>query len=72
MSIMDAPDFDPIILEPERLALTRVSRPTWSRLEKAGDTPARIQLSPRRHGYRRSEILRWLDERRVDRERASV
>lgn len=69
---MDAPDFDPIILEPERLALTRVSRPTWARLEAAGQTPPRIQLSPRRHGYRRSEILRWLDERRVKREPADV
>lgn len=54
---------DIIVLEPERARLTNLSRATWWRLELAGDAPRRRRLSPRRVGWRRSEILRWIEER---------
>lgn len=54
---------DLIILEPERKRLTRISRETWRREEAAGRAPPRIRLSPRRVGWRRADILRWIDER---------
>lgn len=67
-----AETFDPIVLESERFELTRVPRATWSRMEKAGDTPERIQLSPRRQGWRRSQLLTWIEARRVTRVRGDV
>lgn len=56
-------DEDIIILEPERARLSRISRATWWRLELAGDAPRRLRLSPRRVGWRRSEILQWIEDR---------
>jgi predicted DNA-binding transcriptional regulator AlpA len=58
-------DFDLIVLEPERARLTRISRATWHRLERAGDAPPRIQLSPRRVGWRKRDLMDWLDKRVV-------
>jgi prophage regulatory protein len=52
-----------IILEPECARLTRLSRATRARAEKAGRFPRRIQLSPRRVGWRRADILNWIEER---------
>jgi len=46
--------FDAIVLEPERKRLTRLSRATWWRMELAGTAPRRLQLSPRRIGWRRT------------------
>jgi len=44
---------------------TGLSRVTVWRLEKAGQFPPRIQLSPGRVGYRRSEVAAWLESREV-------
>lgn len=54
-----------ILLEPERLQLTRVSRATWWRMEQEGLTPLRVQLSKRRVGWRYTELVKWLAERSV-------
>lgn len=59
-------EFDTIILEAERKRLTRLSRATWWRMELAGTAPRRVRLSPRRIGWRRSDIIRWIDTRRSD------
>jgi predicted DNA-binding transcriptional regulator AlpA len=67
-----ADDYDPIVLESERLAITKIPRATWNRLERAGDTPERNQLSPRRRGWRRGELLSWIESRRVKREHVDV
>lgn len=55
--------FDPIVLEKEREALTRIPRQTWAKMEQRKETPPRIQLSPRRHGYRLSDLQKFLLER---------
>lgn len=54
---------DIIILEPERARMTRLSRATWQREETAGRAPRRIQLSPRRIGWRRKDIVQWIETR---------
>lgn len=54
---------DVIILEPERARLTRISRETWKREEKAGRAPQRLQLSPRRIGWRKRDVLQWIESR---------
>ncbi len=61
-----SPD-DRIICEDERLRLTRLSRATWHRLEKIGDVPPHIQLSPRRRGWWISDITSWVASRQVAR-----
>lgn len=43
--------------------ITKLSRTTRWRLERRGEFPKRRQLSPNRVGWRRSEILEWVDER---------
>lgn len=45
--------------------VTGLSKSTIWRLERAGQFPHRIQLSPGRVGYRRSEVEEWLDSRHV-------
>ena len=52
-----------VINERQRLELTGVSRSSWHRWERAGLVPGRIQLGPRRVGWRLSEIQDWLDNR---------
>ena len=44
---------------PQVRDLTGVSRATAWRQERAGDFPARVQLSPGRVGWWESEITRW-------------
>jgi prophage regulatory protein len=54
---------DRIIFEPERHAITGLSRPWWHQLEKRGRVPKRIKLSERRVGWLLSELEAWLRER---------
>jgi prophage regulatory protein len=54
---------DRIVFEPEREALTGLSRNWWWRLEQAGRVPRRIKLSERRVGWLLSELEGWLRER---------
>jgi len=54
---------DAIIREPECQALTRLSRATRWRLERAGLFPKKRQLSPGCNGWLRSEIDAWIAER---------
>ena len=48
----------------ETLKLLGLSDRTWDRLEAAGDTPIKTQISQNRIGYRVSDLERWLDARR--------
>ncbi len=50
-----------IVIEPERELLTRLNRSTWARLEKDGMAPRRVQLSRRRIGWRKRDILQWIE-----------
>ncbi|MGR5421878.1 helix-turn-helix transcriptional regulator [Vibrio sp. PNB22_4_1] len=52
---------DRIIREPERLALTGISKTTWWEKEKKGELPKRISLGARSVGWRLSDINAWLD-----------
>ena len=52
------------IIDPKDLPLeTGLSKTSIWRLERAGQFPPRIQLSPRRVGYRREEVEQWLSSR---------
>jgi predicted DNA-binding transcriptional regulator AlpA len=52
-----------VLSDKQVCALAGISRDTLWRLERAGDAPARIQLSARRHGRQLSEVRRWLAAR---------
>lgn len=52
-----------VINERQRLELTGISRSSWYRWEQAGLVPKRIQLGPRRVGWRLAEIEEWLESR---------
>src|SRR6516225_10053346 len=55
---------DEFILDgPEFRALIGISRPTEWRMHKAGDLPARVQLTTTRYGYRWGHIKRWIAAR---------
>jgi prophage regulatory protein len=54
---------DAIIRESECQQLTRLSRATRWRLERAGLFPRKRQLSPGCKGWLRSEVQQWIAER---------
>ena len=51
---------DDLIPWPEVARLTGLSRSTWHRLRRQGEAPEPVPLSPRRKGWRRSEVMAWL------------
>ncbi len=53
------PPIDPVITRNEVCALAKVSEDTLRRAVAAGKL-TKVQLSPRRVGFRRSEVERWL------------
>jgi predicted DNA-binding transcriptional regulator AlpA len=46
-------------------ALTGLAETTLWRLEKKGDFPAKVSLSPGRTGWVRDEILAWIESRKA-------
>jgi prophage regulatory protein len=54
---------DDLVLRHERRRLVPLSDATVWRLERRNEFPRRIQLSPGRVAWRRSEIERWLAQR---------
>ncbi len=52
-----------ILTEAETATLTRLSSRTLQRLAEDGHGPGRIQLTNRRVGYWRHDVLAWLDAR---------
>jgi predicted DNA-binding transcriptional regulator AlpA len=53
-----------VIPEPETIVLCNSSKATWERMKARGETPPMTQISPRRVGYRVTDIEAWLDARR--------
>ena len=51
---------DPLLTERELSAWVGVSIPNLQRMRSNGTGPRYVQLSPRRIGYRRSEVEAWL------------
>ena len=59
---------DPVLSEKQLLDWLGIASATASRWRAVGEGPAYVQLGPRRIGYRRSVVERWL----VARERFPV
>jgi prophage regulatory protein len=62
---------DRFIREPECQELTGLSRTTRWRLERQGQFPARIQISPNAVAWRLSEIRDWQDHQAEVRQRGA-
>ena len=58
---------DPLLTEKELSAWLGVSIPNLQRMRSSGNGPRYVQLSPRRIGYRRSDVEGWLTARTTDR-----
>jgi prophage regulatory protein len=70
----DLPQGD-LILRPERQRLVPISDTTIWRMERRGEFPRRIPISPGRVAWLRSEIESWLSDRRrlvTDRDMAAI
>ena len=65
---MHASGIDRIVLEPERRAITGVSRTGWWRFEKDGTAPRRIPISANRVGWALSELQSWVQARIAERD----
>ena len=57
------PDDDRILTFSEFLGITGLSPATAGRLNRTGDGPPRVQLSPRRVGYPLAGVRAWLAAR---------
>ncbi len=68
MSEKDQKNYRALIREPERRALTGISRSQWSKLEKEiDDTPQRVQLGERSVAWVYGEIIDWCSARAAER-----
>jgi len=54
---------DPILPRPSAAAFLGVSLATFDRICRRGEGPQRTRVSPRRLGFRLSELRRWATER---------
>jgi predicted DNA-binding transcriptional regulator AlpA len=58
---------DPLLTEKELSVWVGVSIPNLQRMRSNGTGPRYVQLSPRRIGYRRSDVETWITSRTTDR-----
>jgi predicted DNA-binding transcriptional regulator AlpA len=61
------PGTDPLLTEKDLSAWVGLSVPNLQRMRSSGTGPRFVQLSPRRIGYRKSEVEAWLTSRTTDR-----
>jgi predicted DNA-binding transcriptional regulator AlpA len=61
-SLIDLPDHV-VLTKPQVRAITTLSDDTLDRLHQCGEGPERIQLSPRRVGYRAGSLRTWMQNR---------
>ena len=54
---------DKILRSPAIQSLSGLSRATIWRLEQQNQFPSRIKLSERASGWRKSEVLKWIESR---------
>ena len=59
---------DDLILRHERRRLVPISDTTIWRMERRGEFPRRITISPKRVAWRRCEIEKWLATREASRD----
>ena len=64
---MTSGTIDPLLSEKELSAWVRVSIPNLQRMRSNGTGPRYVQLSPRRIGYRKSDVEGWLTARTTNR-----
>ncbi|MGI4939344.1 MAG: helix-turn-helix transcriptional regulator [Janthinobacterium lividum] len=67
----DAADLDIVLTHPETARMLRLSIRSLDRLCEIGEAPPRIQLTGRRVGYWRSDVLAWLKARTFPAKRAT-
>ena len=58
-------DFERIVREKERLLITGVSRSAWYKMIKKGGAPSGILLTARSVGWRYSELIKWINSRKI-------
>lgn len=59
----DGADLDVVLTHPEAARVLRVSTRTLDRLCETGEAPPRIQLTGRRVGYWKRDVMAWLRAR---------
>ena len=52
-----------LVLQPNAPELAGVSRATWFRCVKRGETPQRVQLGPKALAYYESDLIAWKAQR---------
>lgn len=52
-----------VLSDPQAAVLLGFSRDTLLRLDRAGDGPPRVKLSPRRHGRPVGGLRKWIQQR---------
>jgi predicted DNA-binding transcriptional regulator AlpA len=52
-----------VLSDPQAAVLLGFSRDRLHRLDRAGDGPPRVQLSPRRHGRIVGGLRKWIQQR---------
>ena len=57
------PDLDVVLTQPEAARMLRLSTRSLERLVEIGEAPPRIQLTGRRVGYWKRDVLAWLQAR---------
>lgn len=67
----DASVLDVVLTHPETARMLRLSVRSLDRLCEIGEAPPRIQLTGRRVGYWRSDVLAWLKARTSRAKRAA-
>lgn len=65
LQLPGATEDDELIRTAEVEKITSMTRMSIYRQEKAGKFPKRIQLGPRSVGWKRSEVIAWLEQRRL-------
>lgn len=55
-----APDLNVVLTQPEAARMLRLSTRSLERLVEIGEAPPRIQLTGRRVGYWKCDVLTWL------------
>ena len=61
----NGPSVDRFIGEAEIKKITSLSRSTRWRLERSGDFPKKRKISPNRIAWLESDILEWIEARRI-------
>ena len=59
----DAADHDIVLTQPDAARMMCMSTRTLERLVETGEAPPRINLTSRRVGYWRSDVMAWLKAR---------